>query len=98
MRHLKEYEDDEIRGAMDSLQDVGLGNRPEVPLHQWNFFEETMDYPQYEEVYGPGCEMAIDELINEYKERINKIPKEDQKAATGAIQRLWIEKIKDLMS
>lgn len=98
MKHLKEYEDEEIKGAMDSLQDVGLGNRPDVPLDQWNFFDETIDYPEYADVSGPACEMAIDELVNEYKERVNQIPKEDRIAALRAIQTLWISKIKNLMS
>lgn len=98
MRHLKEYEDDEIKKTMDSLQDVGLGNRPDVPLNQWNFFEETIDYPEYVDVSGPACEMAIDDLVNEYKERVSKIPKEDRITALRAIQTLWIAKIKNLMS
>ena len=47
MKHLKEYEDEEIKGTMDSLQDVGLGSRPDVPLNQWNFFEETEEYSRF---------------------------------------------------
>jgi hypothetical protein len=31
-----------------------------------------MDYPQYEDVSGPSCEMAINDLIQEYKERVEK--------------------------
>jgi hypothetical protein len=68
MKHLKEYEEEEIKGAMDSLQDVGLGSRPDVPLNQWNFFEETEEYSQYVDVSGPVCEMAIDDLVNDFKE------------------------------
>ena len=97
MKHLKEYEDEEIKGAMGSLQDVGLGSRPDVPLNQWNFFDETIDYPQYEDVSGPACEMDIDSLVNDFKERVSQIPKEDRLAALGAIQMLWMEKIKNLM-
>jgi hypothetical protein len=97
MKHLKEYEDEEIKGAMDSLQDVGLGSRPDVPLNQWNFFEETEEYPQYVDVSGPVCEMVIDDLVNDFKERVDKIPEEDRLAALGAIQMLWMKKIKDLM-
>ena len=97
MKHIKEYEDEEIRGAMDSLQDVGLGNRPDVFLNQWNFFEETEEYPQYVDVSGPVCEMVIDDLVNDFKERVDKIPEEDRLAALGAIQMLWMKKIKDLM-
>lgn len=97
MKYLKEYEDEEIKGAMDSLQDVGLGNRPDVHLDRWNFFEETQDYPQYVDVSGATCEFAIDELINDFKDRIDNLPKEDQLAARAAIWNLWSEKIKDLM-
>ena len=97
MKHIREYEEEEIRRAMDSLQDVGLGNRPDVHLDRWNFFEETQDYPQYEDVSGPVCEIAIDELVNEFKDRVDKLPEEDQLAALGAILNLWSEKIKDLM-
>lgn len=97
MKHLKEYEDEEIKGAMDSLQDVGLGSRPDVPLKWWNFFEETEEYPQYVDVSGPVCEMAIDDLVNDFKERVDKIPEEDRLAALESIQMLWMKKIKDLM-
>ena len=97
MKHLKEYENKEIEDLMGDLQEVGLGNRPDVTLNRHNFFEETMDYPQYEDVSGPSCEMAIDDLIQEYKERVGKIPKEDQLAALQAIGDLWEDKLMNLL-
>jgi hypothetical protein len=93
MKHIKEYENKEIEDLMADLQGVGLGNRPDVALTRYNFFEETMDYPQYEDVSGPACEGAIDDLIEEFKERVRGIPKEDQAAAFKAISDLWEEKI-----
>jgi hypothetical protein len=56
-----------------------------------------MDYPQYEDVSGPSCEMAINDLIQEYKERVGKIPKEDQLAALQAIGDLWEDKLINLL-
>ena len=97
MRHIKEYENKEIEDLMGDLQQVGLGHRPEVTLNRHNFFEETMDYPQYEDVSGPSCEMAINDLIQEYKERVGKIPKEDQLAALQAIGDLWEDKLINLL-
>ena len=96
MKYLKEYEDEEIKGAMDSLQDVGLGNRPDGTLDKWDFFDKTEDYPQYADVSGPACEMAIDELIDEFKARVGEIPAEDRKTALLAIQQLWGEKIRTM--
>jgi hypothetical protein len=93
MRHIKEYKDEEIEDLMGDLQQVGLGNRPDVALTRYNFFEETMDYPQYEDVSGPACEGAIDDLIEEFKGRVSEIPKEDQAVAFKAISDLWKEKI-----
>ena len=97
MRHIKEYKDEEIEDLMGDLQGVGLGNRPDVALTRYNFFEETMDYPQYEDVSGPSCEMAINDLIQEYKERVSTIPKEDQLAALQAIADLWEDKLINLL-
>jgi hypothetical protein len=96
MRHIKEYEEKEIRNLMGDLQGVGLGTRPDVTLTRDNFFEETMDYPQYADVSGPACEIAIDDLVSEFKERVNGIPPEDRTAALRAIHDLWQRKIEDL--
>ena len=97
MNSFKEYENKEIEDLMGDLQEVGLWNRPDVTLNRHNFFEETMDYPQYEDVSGPSCEMAINDLIQEYKERVRKIPKEDQLAALQAIGDLWEDKLMNLL-
>lgn len=95
MKHLKEYEDKEIKGLMGDLEGVGLGNRPDGNVNQWNFFEKTQDFPVYSDVSGPDCEIAIDDLIQEYRERVMKIPAEDRQSAFKAMKMLWIEKITD---
>lgn len=93
MKHLKEYEDENLEDLKKNLEEVGLGNRPEGIVNRWNFFEKTMDYPAYEDVSGFVCEMSINELIEDFKERIKGIPVEDRLAASKAIEKLWIEKI-----
>lgn len=97
MKHIKEYENKEIEDLMGNLQEVGLGHRPEVKLDRYNFFEETQDFPQYSDVAGPGREISIDDLIAEFQERLNRIPKEDRSAASLAIVDLWTSKIQDLL-
>ena len=55
--------------------------------------EILMDYDDTD-LYGPGVEIAIDELIIEYSSMIKKqIPRADQQKVWLAVRSLWIEKI-----
>jgi hypothetical protein len=95
MKHIKEYSDDELKDLQRDLKTAGY----EKPLpHNYlgpdDFFDETMDHEAYIDVSGPAVEMAIDDLINEFRERINDIPVQHRIVAGRAIKQLWIEKIK----
>jgi len=58
--------------------------------------EILMDYDDTD-LYGPGVEMAIDELIAEYSSMVKKqIPRADQQSVWLAIRSLWIEKLLDV--
>ena len=95
MKHLKEYSDEDLKNLQKDIKSVGY----EKPLpHNYlgpdDFFDETMDHEVYIDVSGPAVEMAIDDLINEFRERINDIPEQHRIVAGRAIKQLWIEKIK----
>ena len=94
MKHIKEYSDDELKDLQRDLKTAGY----EKPLpHNYlgpdDFFDDTMDHDAYVDVSGPAVEMSIDDLINDFKERIEGIPKQHRIVAGRAIKNLWIEKI-----
>ena len=94
MKHIKEYSDDELKNLQRDLKTAGY----EKPLpHNYlgpdDFFDDTMDHDAYVDVSGPAVEMSIDNLINDFKERIEGIPKQHRIVAGRAIKNLWIEKI-----
>jgi hypothetical protein len=94
MKHLKEYSDEELKGLQKDLKSAGY----EKPLpHNYlgpdDFFEEVEDHDLYVDVSGVVTEIAIDELISDFQERINEIPKQHRRVAGMAIKNLWIEKI-----
>ena len=94
MKHIKEYSDDELKDLQRDLKTAGY----EKPLpHNYlgpdDFFDDTMDHDAYVDVSGPAVEMSIDDLINDFKERIEGIPQQHRLVAGRAIKNLWIEKI-----
>jgi|TARA_R110000868_G_scaffold166022_2_gene399747 hypothetical protein len=94
MKHIKEYSDDELKNLQRDLKSAGY----EKPLpHNYlgpdDFFDDTMDHDAYVDVSGPAVEMSIDDLINDFKERIEGIPQQHRIVAGRAIKNLWIEKI-----
>jgi hypothetical protein len=94
MKHIKEYSDDELKNLQRDLKTAGY----EKPLpHNYlgpdDFFDDTMDHDAYVDVSGPAVEMSIDDLINDFKERIEGIPQQHRLVAGRAIKNLWIEKI-----
>ena len=71
MKHIKEFSDDELKDLQRDLRTAGY----EKPLpHNYmgpdDFFDDTMDHDAYVDVSGPAVEMSIDDLINDFKERI----------------------------
>jgi hypothetical protein len=97
MKHIKEYSDDELKNLQRDLKTAGY----EKPLpHNYlgpdDFFDDTMDHDAYVDVSGPAVEMSIDDLINDFKERIEGIPQQHRIVAGRAIKNLWIEKNKFL--
>ena len=94
MKHIKEYSDDELKNLQRDLKSAGY----EKPLpHNYlgpdDFFDDTMDHDAYVDVSGPAVEMSIDDLINDFKDRIEGIPQQHRIVAGRAIKNLWIEKI-----
>ena len=94
MKHIKAYSDDELKNLQRDLKTAGY----EKPLpHNYlgpdDFFDDTMDHDAYVDVSGPAVEMSIDDLINDFKERIEGIPQQHRLVAGRAIKNLWIEKI-----
>jgi hypothetical protein len=94
MKHIKEYSDDELKDLQRDLKTAGY----EKPLpHNYlgpdDFFDDTMDHDAYIDVSGPAVEMSIDDLIYDFKERIEGIPQQHRIVAGRAIKNLWIEKI-----
>lgn len=94
MKHIKEFSDDELKDLQRDLRTAGY----EKPLpHNYmgpdDFFDDTMDHDAYVDVSGPAVEMSIDDLINDFKERIEGIPQQHRIVAGRAIKNLWIEKI-----
>ena len=94
MKHIKEYSDNELKDLQRDLKTAGY----EKPLpHNYlgpdDFFDDTMDHDAYVDVSGPAVEMSIDDLINDFKERIEGIPQQHRIVAGRAIKNLWIEKI-----
>jgi hypothetical protein len=94
MKHIKEYSDNELKDLQRDLKTAGY----EKPLpHNYlgpdDFFDDTMDHDAYVDVSGPAVEMSIDDLINDFKERIEGIPQQHRLVAGRAIKNLWIEKI-----
>ena len=94
MKHIKEYSDDELKNLQRDLKTAGY----EKPLpHNYlgpdDFFDDTMDHDAYVDVSGPAVEMSIDDLINDFKDRIEGIPQQHRIVAGRAIKNLWIEKI-----
>jgi len=94
MKHIKEYSDDELKNLQRDLKTAGY----EKPLpHNYlgpdDFFDDTMDHDAYVDVSGPAVEMSIDDLINDFKERIEGIPQQHRIVAGRAIKNLGIEKI-----
>jgi hypothetical protein len=60
-----------------------------------DFFEDTMDDDRFVDVSGPSVQMAIEEIIGEFEERLKDIPEESRKAALAAIKGLWYREIQD---
>lgn len=88
-----------ITADLAKLTDVG-DEEEEVVEASKSSLEEKTNWMDFFEVYdntdlnGPGTEIAIDELINDYKQMIAKeIPEEDRYVARIAIKKLWQEKI-----
>lgn len=94
MKHIKEYSDEELKGLQKDLKSAGYEKPlPHNYLDPANFFEDVMDHDVYADVSGPTVEFAIDDLIQQFKERIEEIPKQHRWVAGKAIKNLWIEKI-----
>lgn len=94
MKHIKEYSGEDLKDLQRDLKSAGY----EKPLpHNYlgpdDFFDDTMDHDAYVDVSGPAVEMSIDDLINDFKERIEGIPQQHRIVAGRAIKNLWIEKI-----
>jgi hypothetical protein len=94
MKHIKEYSDDELKDLQRDLKTAGYEKPlPHNYLSPDDFFDDTMDHDAYVDVSGPAVEMSIDDLINDFKERIEGIPQQHRIVAGRAIKNLWIEKI-----
>ena len=94
MKHIKEYSGEDLKDLQRDLKSAGY----EKPLpHNYlgpdDFFDDTMDHDAYVDVSGPAVEMSIDDLINDFKDRIEGIPQQHRIVAGRAIKNLWIEKI-----
>ena len=94
MKHIKEYSGEYLKELQKDLKSAGY----EKPLpHNYlgpdDFFDDTMDHDAYVDVSGPAVEMSIDDLINDFKDRIEGIPQQHRIVAGRAIKNLWIEKI-----
>ena len=94
MKHIKEYSGEYLKDLQKDLKSAGY----EKPLpHNYlgpdDFFDDTMDHDAYVDVSGPAVEMSIDDLINDFKDRIEGIPQQHRIVAGRAIKNLWIEKI-----
>ena len=94
MKHVKEYSGEDLKDLQKDLKSAGY----EKPLpHNYlgpdDFFDDTMDHDAYVDVSGPAVEMSIDDLINDFKDRIEGIPQQHRIVAGRAIKNLWIEKI-----
>lgn len=93
MKHIKEYSDEELRDLDKDLKSAGF-EKPLPEILNWDdFFEETMDHDMYADVSGPVAEMAIDDLLADFTERIGEIPQHHRDMARKAIKNLWKEKI-----
>lgn len=94
MKHIKEYSEKDLKNLTQDLKSAGY-EKPLPPsyLDPENFFNDTIDYDVYIDVSGPAVEISIDELINDFQERIKGIPKQHRIVAGRAIKNLWIEKI-----
>jgi hypothetical protein len=94
MKHIKEYSDDELKDLQRDLKTAGYEKPlPHNYLSPDDFFDDTIDHDAYVDVSGPAVEMSIDDLINDFKERIEGIPQQHRIVAGRAIKNLWIEKI-----
>jgi hypothetical protein len=94
MKHIKEYSDDELKDLQRDLKTAGYEKPlPHNYLSPDDFFDDTIDHDAYVDVSGPVVEMSIDDLINDFKERIEGIPQQHRIVAGRAIKNLWIEKI-----
>jgi hypothetical protein len=94
MKHIKEYSDNELKDLQRDLKTAGYEKPlPHNYLSPDDFFDDTMDHDAYVDVSGPAVEMSIDDLINDFKERIEGIPQQHRIVAGRAIKNLWIEKI-----
>lgn len=94
MKHIKEYSDEELKVLQKDLKSAGYEKPlPHNYLDPANFFDDVMDYDVYADVSGPTVEFAIDDLIQQFKERIEEIPKQHRLVAGKAIRNLWIQKI-----
>jgi hypothetical protein len=94
MKHIKEYSDDELKDLQRDLKTAGYEKPlPHNYLSPDDFFDDTIDHDAYVDVSGPAVEMSIDDLINDFKERIEGIPQQHRIIAGRAIKNLWIEKI-----
>lgn len=94
MKHIKEYSGEDLKDLQKDLKSAGY----EKPLpHNYlgpdDFFDDTMDHDAYVDVSGFAVEMSIDDLINDFKDRIEGIPQQHRIVAGRAIKNLWIEKI-----
>ena len=92
MKHIKEYSGEDLKDLQKDLKSAGY----EKPLpHNYlgpdDFFDDTMDHDAYVDVSGPAVEMSIDDLINDFKDRIEGIPQQHRIVAGRAIKNLWIE-------
>lgn len=74
------------------LTDKGIN----VQLKEYyDFFEDTLDDDNYVDVSGQSVEMAMEELLMEYEERLKGIPEESRQKGLKAIKLYWINMIKD---
>lgn len=87
-----EDEGDEVEEQTKNIEEDEVP--PALNITPDNFFEEFED----SDVNGPGCDMAIQQLIEDFKERLQSVPENVRLAGRIAIKQLWFDRIKDWKS
>lgn len=82
------------QGKLDAKKKLTAGETVTIG-EAVDFFEDTMDDDRFVDVSGPSVQMAIEEIIGEFEERLKDIPEESRKAALTAIKSLWYREIHD---